>query len=247
LIAQAVSAVLSFIVLCVKLTRMESEKHEWYNWSLMKAMIKIAVPSVIQQSIVSIGMLLIQAAVNTQGPVFMAGYTAAVRIDGIAIVPLVNVGNAVSTFVAQNMGAKLIDRVKKGLRAGLVIGVSIGVFITILLLFCANPFVSAFMDASEAAGSIAVGVKYLSVLSLFYALFGIMNCYGAVLRGSGDMKWFMIQTFANLIIRLIIVYGLIGVFGGYIIMYATAIGWATSAILSFIRYRSGKWMEKKLI
>lgn len=248
LIAQAIAAIGSFIVLYIKIKKIPSEHHKFYDWSLMKKMITIAIPSVIQQSLVSIGMLLIQAAVNASGEVVMAGYTAAGRIDGIAIVPLVNIGNAVSTFAAQNLGAKKPERAKQGLHVGIVMGVVIGLVIAVILFFFGENFIAAFMDKGEdIAGSIEYGTTYLGVVSLFYFLFGIMNCCGSILRGAGDMKFFMAQTFVNLAVRVIITYSLLGVFGAYIIMWAMPISWMCSTALSFFRYRSGKWMEKKLI
>lgn len=247
LIAQAVSSALSFTVLTFKLKRLECGEYKRYDRALLGKMTRVAIPTIVQQSMVSIGMLLIQSVVNRFGPVFMAGYTAAVRIDGIAIVPMVNTGNAVSTFVAQNMGAGKPQRAKQGYHIGLCMAVGIGVLIGVLLFFFGNAFVNAFMDSDKDAASIAVGVEYLGVVSMFYFVMGAMNVTNAVLRGAGDMRWFMAVTLANLIVRVVLTYALSDITAGRIIMWANPIGWTVGLVLAYIRYRQGKWKKLTLI
>ena len=110
LIAQGISALLSFGFLMWKLKGIETERYRRFDPALLKNMVKVAVPTIVQQSIVSVGMVLVQSVVNRFGSTFLAGYTAATKIDGIAIVPMVAVGNATSTYVAQNMGARIALR-----------------------------------------------------------------------------------------------------------------------------------------
>ena len=176
-------------------------------------MVSMAIPTVIQQSIVSIGLLLIQSVVNRFGSDFLAGYTAAIKIDNLVIVPMVNVGNAVSTFTAQNIGAGQFDRVKKGYRTGLIMAAAIGV---------------------------ALG-EYLSIISLQYFMMGMMNVTAAILRGAGDKKWFLAQSLINLAFRVVLVYILADITKGYVIMWASGIGWTIGFMISYFRYRQGGW------
>jgi putative MATE family efflux protein len=247
LIAQATSALLSFTVLQRKLSKIECGAHESFNWDVLKNMTRIAVPTILQQSMVSIGMLLIQAAVNKFGSVFLAGYTAACKIDGIAIVPMVNAGNAVSTFVAQNMGAGKPERAKQGYHIGLFMAMGIGIVIGVLMHFCGSSFIAAFMDAATDADSIAVGAQYMSVVSMFYFVMGAMNTTSAVLRGVGDMAWFMSVTLVNLIMRVTLTYLFADATGGMIIMWANPVGWTTSFMLALARYKQGGWMKRRLV
>jgi putative MATE family efflux protein len=247
LISQAISALLSFIVLQRKLLKIECGAHESFNWDVLKNMTRIAVPTILQQSMVSIGMLLIQAAVNRFGSVFLAGYTAACKIDGIAIVPMVNAGNAVSTFVAQNMGAGKPERAKQGYHIGLVMAMGIGIVIGVLMHFCGSSFIAAFMDSATDAESIAVGAQYMSVVSMFYFVMGAMNTTSAVLRGAGDMAWFMSVTVVNLIMRVTLTYLFADATGGMIIMWANPVGWTTSFLIALARYKQGGWMKRKLV
>ncbi|MCM1106975.1 MAG: MATE family efflux transporter [Blautia sp.] len=247
LLAQAVSAVLSFIVLWVKLRHIASGSYQRFDGGMLLNMTRVAIPTIVQQSMVSIGMLLIQSVVNRFGSVFLAGYTAAVRIDGIAIVPMVNAGNAVSTFVAQNMGAKKPERAKQGYHIGFAMAVGIGALIGVLLFFFGNAAVGAFMDAATDAASIKIGVQYLSVVSMFYFVMGAMNTTNAVLRGAGDMGWFMAITLVNLLVRVSLTYLFADVTAGMIIMWANPIGWSVGLAIGYFRYRQGKWKHIELI
>lgn len=247
LIAQGISAALSFGVLMRKLSKIKVDGYRKFDGRLLINMTRVAIPTIIQQSMVSIGMLLIQAAVNRFGSVFLAGYTAACRIDGMAIVPMVNAGNATSTFVAQNMGAGRPDRAKQGYHIGLAMAVGIGLAIGVLMHFCGDIFIGFFMDEADAAASIAVGVKYIGVVSMFYFIMGAMNVTSSVLRGSGDMKWFMAVTLLNLACRVILTYIFADATEGMIIMWANPIGWTLGLIVAFVRYRQGGWKKVKLI
>lgn len=247
LIAQAVSAILSFIALMMKLSGIKTEKYDKFDVTILKTMVKVAIPSILQQSVVSIGSLLIQGCVNQFGSVFLAGYSAGSRIDGIAIVPLVNCGNAVSTFVAQNVGAKKLDRAKQGCRIGIAMAVAFSLILAILLQFYGRNVVSLFMDSEIAADSITIGTTYLSIVSKCYLLMGLMKIFAGVLRGSGDMKCFVYCTMINLGIRVALTYAFAKATDGMIIAWAIGIGWGVAAMVAYIRYRQGGWQKIQLI
>ncbi len=247
LIAQGVSAVLSFCFLMKKLHGIKTEAYERFHWGILGNMVKVAIPTIVQQSIVSVGMLLIQSVVNRFGATFLAGYTAAVKIDGIAIVPMVAVGNAMSTYVAQNMGAKKPERVGKGYRICLMMGAGIGLIIAVIFHFCGEAFVGLFMDSATGAEAIAVGAKYLSRVSLFYFVMGAMNVSNGVLRGAADMGWFLVCSLTNLTVRVILTYSLATVTAGMIIMWANPIGWAVGLVIAVSRYFQGGWKRKRIV
>lgn len=243
LIAQGVSAVTSFVVLIKKIRSLKSDAYPSFSGSHLKNMVTIAIPTVIQQSIISIGMLLIQAVVNRFGSDFMAGYTAAIKIDSIVIVPMVNVGNAVSTFVSQNMGAGKPNRAKEGYRVGAIVAASMGVIFGIVLNIFAKGLIGMFMDSKESQDAINVGVQYLKINSIAYFVMGLMNVTSAVLRGAGDKKWFLVQCLANLVTRVILIYSLAGITDGVVIMWGSGVGWFIGYLISFIRYRQGGWQD----
>ena len=121
LISQAISALLSLIILLRVLEGMEGRIGTPFSPSLFRSMSAIAIPSVIQQSTISFGMMLVQSVVNGFGPEVLAGYSAAIRIDSLVNVPLGAVGNAMSPYTAQNIGAGRTDRIRKGYRIGLIL------------------------------------------------------------------------------------------------------------------------------
>lgn len=247
LISQAISAVLSFSFLMKKLRKIETESFKRYDIDMLKRMVTVAIPTIVQQSIVSVGMLLIQSVVNRFGSTFMAGYTAAIKIEGIAITPMVAVGNAASTYVAQNMGAKKPERIGEGYRICLMMAAGIGAFIAIFLHFAGEEVVGAFMDSSTSAEAISIGAEYLSIVSMFYFVMGLMNVSNGILRGAADMKWFLACSLCNLATRVILTYALAGVTAGKIIMWANPIGWLVGLVIAVFRYFQGGWKKRVLI
>lgn len=247
LIAQGISALLSFLFLMRKLKMLQTEKYERFDGELLKSMIRVAIPTIIQQSIVSVGMLLIQSAVNRFGSSFLAGYTAATKIDGIAIVPMVAVGNAASTYVAQNMGAKKMERISQGYRICLMMAAGIGIVIAVILHIAGDAAVGMFLDTGSSTEAISVGTKYLSTVSMFYFVMGTMNVSNGVLRGAADMGWFLCSSICNLGVRVSLTYALADITQGMIIMWANPVGWSVALIIALSRYFHGGWKKKEII
>ena len=154
---------------------------------------------------------------------------------------MVNVGNAVSTFTAQNIGAGQYDRGKKGYRTGLIMAAAIGVALGLWLHFGSESVIGLFMDADDGADAIHVGTEYLSIISLQYFMMGMMNVTAAILRGAGDKKWFLAQSLINLAFRVALVYILADITKGYVIMWASGVGWTIGFMISYFRYRQGGW------
>lgn len=249
LIAQGISAFLSSIVLVMIIRRFHQESFQMFDYTILKKICQVAIPSTIQQSIVSIGSMLVQTLVNGYGPVIVAGYTAAIKIDSIAIMPMVNVGSAVSTFTAQNIGAKKTERVYEGLKAALAMVFIIGAGIAFLLFLFGEQVIGMFVDTATNQDVIKVGVDYLRVVSVFYVVMGTMNNFNGVLRGAGDMKVFMICTLCNLGTRVILAYILAAFssIGARAIWWSIPIGWTVGLIVAVLRVASGKWKNKSLV
>jgi Na+-driven multidrug efflux pump len=113
--------------------------------------------------------------------------------------------------------------------------------------FCGDTFIGFFMDETTAAESIAVGTKYIGVVSMFYFVMGAMNVTSSVLRGAGDMKWFMSVTLINLISRVSLTYLFADATAGMIIMWANPIGWTLGLTIAYIRYRQGGWKRIRMV
>lgn len=256
LIAQGVSAALSFIVLVWKMRRMlrsleqavtDLEERGWYSFPLFVMMLKVAVPSIIQQSIVSISMMSVQNIVNQYGSSVVAGYAAAQKIDSVAIMPMQAVGNAMSSFTAQNIGAKQYERVQKGYRASYPMIFLINAAIWIVLRVGGEPFLGLFLESGSGSVAMQTGLNYLNLVSMMYFLLGLLMVTGSVLRGSGDLTWFMINSIINVVSRIVCAYGLKEIIGVASVWISVPVGWFCGYAFHFYRYRQKKWMEKHLI
>lgn len=246
--AQGLSAVISFALLVKKLHSYgKNEKTTFYRVDMLGSMLRIAIPSMLQQSIVSIGMLLVQSVVNGFGSSVLAGYTSGMRIESICIVPMIAMGNAVSTFTAQNLGAGNVERVKKGYRAayGIVFGFAVLIF-GVLTLFHSN-LISAFIDEGGGIQAFATGDSYLVFIRFFFVMIGLKAITDGVLRGAGDVGVFTLANLVNLGIRVFVSFRFAQVWGVDAVWYAVPMGWTVNYIISFLWLLTGKWSKKRII
>ncbi|MCI8292456.1 MAG: MATE family efflux transporter [Hespellia sp.] len=247
-IAQGVSVLISFgIMFRLLRTYQSDEKPCLFDRGMFTSGIKIAVPSIIQQSIVSIGMLLSQSAVNRFGSSALAGFSAGNRLESICIVPMIATGNAMSTFTAQNLGAKKPDRVKEGYRAAFRIIIGFGVCIAVIVLLFQNQIMSIFVDAAESPVAFATGKAYFQFCGWFFSFLGFKAITDGILRGSGDTGVYMIANLINLGIRVSMAQLVSPILGIEVIWYAIPLGWAVNFMISYARYRTGVWREKRLV
>ncbi len=248
-IAQGISAVISFIILMktIKSYDTKSEHIRVFDKNMLMKMVTIAIPSMLQQSIVSIGMVLVQSVVNGFGSSVLAGYSAASRIQSICIVPLIAAGNAVSTFTAQNLGAGQDDRVKEGYKAAFKIIISLSVGLAIIIALFYKPLISVFLDVDGGSLAYEVGTSYMKFIGYFFVFVGLKTITDGVLRGAGDVFVFTLANLINLGIRVSVSYMFAPLIGVQAIWYAVPLGWASNYIISFLYYRTGKWRGKDLI
>ena len=225
----------------------DAGKRKLYDFAMLGNMIKVAIPSMVQQSIVSIGMLLVQSVVNGFGSSVLAGYTAGMRIESICIVPMIATGNAVSTFTAQNLGAGQPERVRKGYVAGVRMVAAFAVLTCLILTVFHGPIINAFLEEGSDAAAFATGNDYLPIIAFFFVCIGMKAITDGVLRGAGDVVVFTLANLINLGIRVSFAFGFAGVIGVEAVWFAVPMGWTTNFVISFIRYLSGKWSQKKLI
>ncbi len=243
LIAQGVSAVLSFTIFIREMNRYECEKARLFNPLELKSMTGIALPSILQQSTVSIGMMLVQSVVNSFGEEALAGFSAAMRIESICVVPMAAIGNSISSYTAQNIGAGKFDRIKKGYHSGILLVVVFALIICFALELFNVGLITLFLGDEGTRSAIETGIGYLSFMGWFFALIGFKMTTDGLLRGAGDMKMFTIANLANLSIRVIMAVTLAPRFGIAFVWYAVPIGWAVNFIISFCEYKTGKWLR----
>ena len=244
LIAQGVSAVAAFLLFARELRAYDAPSAVCFDVRELKNMARVALPSVFQQSTVSIGMMLVQSVVNSFGAETLAGYSAAMRIESICTVPMAAVGNAMSSYTAQNIGAGEYSRVRRGYRACYGILAAFALVIFAALQCFSQQLIALFLNAESSRLALETGTSCIRFLGWFYILIGLKMATDGVLRGAGDMGAFTAANLVNLTLRVVLAAVLAPRLGIRMVWYAVPVGWAANYLISFLRYRTGRWRER---
>lgn len=238
-LCQGVSCVLAVRSVFRRLRMIPAGKDGSPLWSslLLRRIISIAVPSTLQQSFISVGNIVIQGVINSFGAGTIAGYSAAVKLNNLVITSFTTLGNGVSSFTAQNIGASRYDRIREGWKAGLKMIWILCVPLALLYFFCGSVLLKLFMDTpSETA--MRTGLLFLRILSPFYFVVSAKLVSDGVLRGAGRMQEFMSATFTDLILRVVLALVLSKTgLGSTGIWCAWPIGWMISTVMSLWFFR----------
>ena len=245
LIAQGISAVLSFVIFLRGLKSYPGKLDRLFDGRELKNMARVALPSILQQSTVSIGMMLVQSVVNSFGSQMLAGYSAAMRIESVCIVPMSAMGNAISSYTAQNIGAGKPERVRAGYRASYGIVFAIAAVICLAVQLLARPLVSLFMEEGGSTLAFETGMACTRFMGWFYVLIGLKMISDGVLRGAGDMTMFTVANLVNLGLRVVLAVTLAPQFGIQFVWMAVPVGWLINYGISFLEYRTGKWEQPR--
>ena len=242
-LCQGISCMLAVIVVFRRLSKIASkEEAALFSLEILKKIAVIAIPSILQQSFISVGNIIIQSVINGFGPGVIAGYAAAIKLNNLVITSFTTLGNGISNYTAQNLGAGILSRIKEGFRAGVKMVWAICVPIVALYLLAAPVLVRFFMnEPSELA--LTSGVKFLYIVAPFYFIISIKLTADGILRGAGLMKAFMISTFTDLILRVALAIIFAGQFGYIGIWCAWPIGWSIATCMSVIFYHRGPWKK----
>lgn len=242
-LCQGISCMLAVIVVFRRLSKIASkEEAALFSLEVLKKIAVIAIPSILQQSFISVGNIIIQSVINGFGPGVIAGYAAAIKLNNLVITSFTTLGNGISNYTAQNLGAGILSRIKEGFRAGVKMVWAICVPIVALYLLAAPVLVRFFMnEPSEIA--LTSGVKFLYIVAPFYFIISIKLTADGILRGAGLMKAFMISTFTDLILRVALAIIFAGQFGYIGIWCAWPIGWSVATCMSVFFYHRGPWKK----
>ena len=242
LIAQGISAVMAFLIFIREMRSYQSgEEIRWFDRREFGSMCRIALPSILQQSTVSIGMMLVQSVVNSFGAQMLAGYSAGMRIESICIVPMAAMGNVMSSFTAQNLGAKQQERVVKGYHTAYGIVFGFGILICVILEIFYRPLILMFLGEEGTALALNTGMSYMRFIGFFFSFIGLKMITDGLLRGAGDMKMFTVANLVNLGIRVAVAVTMAPRFGIAFVWYAVPMGWLANYLISFARYKTGIW------
>ena len=211
----------------------------------IRGIISFSTLTCVQQSVMNLGILMVQGLVNSFGPVVMAAFAAAVKIDAFAYMPVQDFGNAFSTFIAQNYGAKENERIRSGLKSAVCISMSFCLVISTLVFLFARPLMTIFVDAGE-TGVIMEGVRYLRIEGVFYCGIGCLFLLYGLYRALGKPGMSVVLTVISLGTRVALAYLLsaLPVFGVTGIWWSVPIGWALADIAGLFYYKARR---KKLL
>lgn len=248
LIAQFCSAAFCIFVIIKKHPVLHIQKDEFHVDSLLIGKIlKLGVPTALQSSLIAIGNMSVQSLVNSCGEMTVAAYTAATKIDSIAIQPIVSVGTAMSIFTGQNIGGGNIDRIKKALRQILMIMIAGCIVVASLIVALRVPLLSLFLNKNEAYEAILIGSKYLQIVCVAYVIAGIMQTFLNIIRGAGDVYASVTAGMIELITRVSFSYLLIHYLGSTGLWFAIPLSWGMACIVTIFFYLSGRWKTKTVI
>ena len=240
-LCQGVSCMLAVIVVFRRFRTIETaEKPKLFSVPLLKKIAIVAIPSILQQSFISVGNIIIQSVINTFGASVIAGYSASVKLNNLVITSFTTLGNGISNYTAQNVGADKPLRVCQGFRAGLKLVWMLCVPLTVLYFLAGQYLLYLFLD-NPTGTAMQVGIQFLRILSPFYFVVSAKLVSDGILRGAGQMKPFMIATFTDLILRVVLAKVLSIPFGPLGIWCAWPIGWSISAVMSIYFYEKGPW------
>ena len=239
-IAQGISAVLALVTLLVRLQKFAgTERVPLFDRKLFVQILAIAVPSILQQSVLSVGNLFVQDIVNRYGSAVVAGYSGAIKLNTFAINIFMTLGSCLSSYTAQNIGAGKQERIPMGFRTGLKLSELTALPFVVLYFGLGQQMMGLFLNA-ESSAAIHAGVMFLRIVSPWYFMIVVKLMTDGIIRGSGAMIYFVIATIPDLILRIGFALMLSPRFGSTGIWMAWPFGWIAATVLTIIFYRKVK-------
>ena len=232
-LCQGVSCILAMWVVAKRMMTIRTQrKPALFSWSMLGKISVIAIPSILQQSFISVGNIVIQSVVNSFGASVIAGYSASVKLNNLVITSFTTLANGISNYTSQNLGAGKPDRMRQGYAAGVKLVWALCVPLAALYFFAGRQLLFLFMN--EPTGTaIDTGILFLRIVAPFYFLVSVKLVSDGVLRGCALMIQFMISTFADLILRVALAVGLSATaLGSDGIWLSWPIGWTVGTALS---------------
>lgn len=239
-IAQGISAVLALVTLLVRLQKFAgTERVQLFDRTLFVQILAIAVPSILQQSVLSVGNLFVQDIVNRYGSAVVAGYSGAIKLNTFAINIFMTLGSCLSSYTAQNIGAGKQERIPMGFRTGLKLSELTALPFVVLYFGFSQQMMGLFLNA-ESSAAIHAGVMFLRIVSPWYFMIVVKLMTDGIIRGSGAMIYFVIATIPDLILRIGFALMLSPRFGSTGIWMAWPFGWIAATVLTILFYRKVK-------
>ena len=243
-IAQGISAVLALVTLFFRLRSFAGEEKQlFFDRGYFIQIFAIAVPSILQQSVLSVGNLFVQDIVNRYGSAVVAGYSGAIKLNTFAINIFMTLGSCLSSYTAQNIGAGKAKRIPLGFRSGLKLSAVAAVPFVVLYVGFSRQMMGLFLNA-ESGAAITAGMGFLRIVVPWYLMIVIKLMTDGIIRGTGAMTYFVAATVPDLIIRILFALIFSKNYGSTGIWMAWPFGWIAATVLTLIFYR--KVMRRQL-
>lgn len=236
-LCQGISCLLAlyFVLRRLAKIRIEDDRARLFSRRILGEIVRIALPSTLQQSFISVGNIVIQSVVNSFGASVMAGYSAAIKLNNLVITSFTTLGNGISNYTGQNLGADKPDRVRAGFKAGVRMVWLLCVPLVALYLLCGEALIRFFMNAPSVL-AVESGLQLLRVVAPFYFVVSVKLAADGVLRGAEMMRAFMVSTLTDLVLRVALAVFLSGGMGTLGVWSAWPIGWCVATGLSLLFY-----------
>lgn len=240
LIAQACACLLSMSVFFFQLRKLNIGKSAYFSKSELLKITKIALPSIFQQATISIGLMLIQSTINGFGSQALAGYSVGDRIENLGSAVVIACGASLSTFVAQNRGAKEYKRIQQGYCSANIIVAGFSLLFFLCILFFKKQLIHFFIGNNCSDLAFETATQILTFMSAVLCLLGFKHTADGVVRGLGRMKMFTLGNLVNIVIRVTFSKLMAPLIGIQAVWIANPIGWMASMILCYLSYRKAK-------
>lgn len=243
-LCQGISCILAMSALFIRLRSFKTEeKIPKFSIHIFKKLCIVAIPSILQQTCISVGNIAVQGVINGYGKSVMAGYTASLKLNNIATSCFMANANGVSAYVSQNIGAKKFERLYEGFKNGQYLNWLVAIPLFVLFGLVGKYCVGLFVNNQATQLAIDTGVDMLKHVAPFYFIICVKITTDGFLRGSGAMKLFMITTFVDLIARVVFAYIFDHFFGLSGVWWSWGVGWVLGAIAGLYLYYKNKWKK----
>jgi len=243
LVSNALAVVVCYIYMWKKFPLLRLKKDFMhYNSEIMREHLKLAFPMALQFSILSVSIMIVQGVCNSFGPDVIAAFAAALRIEQFVVQPMLAIGMAMATFTAQNWGANLLSRIRRGVRYAFIITTSISIIGFLAMRQFGQDMIAWFIDTGDTSGGnnialiLEIGRQYLVISTMFYVFFGAIFVFRNTIQGMGKPIIPLFSSVTELLTRVYAAIYLAKIIGYEGIMYASPISWAAAGTVVIIGY-----------
>ncbi len=245
-LAQALAFFLQVVLFNHRLKKYHTDNKKIIELKSVLQLTRLALPTTSQEILISVGIVLTQVLVNRFGPEVVSAYAITSKITEFVMLPMINLGIGMTVFTAQNVGAFQFDRVKSAYINMVKITLGFGIIMAIIVSVFANTLITLFLGNNLTPEILTVGRTYLYYSSVTFIFMAILFPAESLLKGAGDIHTFLFIAITGSFTKILAALLLIPYFGVHGVWFGIAFGWFIETVLTLYRYRSNKWIDKRL-